>query len=457
MSAPLPRGYELSALPEAPRVDASAFAPDVLKAMTAAHVGLQLSQEFANLDNIQAKRELEAAQIKADKARNDLEMIQLDDARRRMADPAFSQKLFDAKWDQVVQATVAGAAQSRLAGVAATAQVDAGLPQAQAALSTQAAQNELAGAKADAASGFAGSPTPTRMQTAAAAQARGSWGVNPGEEGEDPSDQNPAFRQSMSVQEYDPATGNQVEKIVTINSKTGKVLNKSDAVAVTKPGEGQKSALQLATEANGLSTAFDLLGNVKDALTPYLADKKGGIGQGLATIWANTPQEGLLSVLKTAIGRAAQSGDTKALSAAVSALTTTLSSEEFGKTLTPQELKQLLPMLPQAADVSDPETLAQKLAAVEQKLRAKAAPLEERRVFERLNLPNPGDRYKVTSAAAAAREHSKKGAGAVVSDSGGAGKSVMDVLRSGGTAFYAGRKVKLVRDANGNEVLAPAD
>lgn len=75
MAAPLPTGFSLSALPQAPNIgDPRLYAADPQGALATAHAGLLLGQELANIENQKAKRALEAEQIKLAAQQNKVQM-----------------------------------------------------------------------------------------------------------------------------------------------------------------------------------------------------------------------------------------------------------------------------------------------------------------------------------------------------------------------------------------------
>lgn len=423
------------ALPQAPRFDPSAAVNDPIKMLQNIHVGLQLGGELARLGDLKAQIELERKQRKAAMAETDYKLSAATHAMDTLP------KIIEAQRAQAEQQ----AAEARQATALASERLARGVPGLQVASEVAAGTNALASATADA--GLASSPAPVRAQTLAAAQARGSWGVSPGSESAEPTDDNPAYRESTPIQEIDQETGNTVEKFVTINTKTGKILAKSEPVGVTKLAEGNKTALQAADEARGLVTTYGLLDNVKNLLSPYVEQGKGGMGQGAATIWANKKPEGMFSLLQSAIGRAAQSGDTQSLTAAIASLASGLTSAEFGKTITKSEMEQLAPFIPAVTDIAQPDVLAKKLVEIERRLQAKVAPLEEQKVFKRLNLATPG---RPVSVAQAARDSKPAPAAAP------AKPTAVDALKAGKTVIYQGKAYVLGTGPDGKPALVPA-
>jgi len=177
MAAPLPTGSNVFALPQAPQADPRNFAMDPMGALLTAQAGLHLGSELANLDNQQSNRELEAMQIKAAKAKNDLDQEMLAHARLHLPE------VLGGALQQQLAGQAAATSASNLSGALSNASLAAGYPAAAAAsqvaaanTATQGSTNVQLGLLADKSSGYAGSPAPVRANLDTLATTAGSLG-----------------------------------------------------------------------------------------------------------------------------------------------------------------------------------------------------------------------------------------------------------------------------------------
>jgi hypothetical protein len=150
MSTP-PTGFQISVAPQpTPFQDPRLFASDPIGALAAAHAGNVLGQEYADLQNKQAQRDVLTAQLKSQKAQADLDQILGDQKLKIIQDPN-------------TQAAIAANTKTQLLAVQQA--------------SAQQAQNEAAAAAAGAQ--FSGLDPVAKAQAIAAAQAQGGWGRFP--------------------------------------------------------------------------------------------------------------------------------------------------------------------------------------------------------------------------------------------------------------------------------------
>lgn len=116
MAAPLPSGLgNLSAVPQGPQnIDPRMFAPDIMGALAAQQSGLHIGTELANLENVQAQRELESAKIKLAKAQNDLDFLHIENARTVLQRPETQAVLTQTIADKIKNEAAAAALTARV-------------------------------------------------------------------------------------------------------------------------------------------------------------------------------------------------------------------------------------------------------------------------------------------------------------------------------------------------------
>lgn len=443
----------MQVMPQAPRMDVNAFTPDVLKTFQVAQAGLHLGEELKNLQNKQAARELESAQIDMLRSKNKLEKMQIEHAQANL--PAMVQaQLAQAQAQQAAaerqrifdQAAVSvGIPQTQadlirqttgneLAG--ATALGAAKVPQTTAALQAQGAENALAGAKADAA--FSNQSTPQRMQQLEAAKAQGSWGVSTGtadEAGSVP----PIFRETRTVPDTDLQTGNVGDRLITYDKRNGNIISKGEIMNVSKLGADEKSVAASVKDATGLVQTKSLAEALEKKLDAYIKAGSGGLGQAIASNAANSAPDGIISVVKKAIGAKAQSQETVEISGAIANLKNTIAHELFGSALSKQESENLQAMLPTSEDLADPKRAKEKLLSTKAFLEAKLKPYRDRNILQKAGL-EPAATAPTTPTAPTTQS-----------------SPAMDILRAGGTVLYKGVPHKLgVDPATGKQALLPA-
>lgn len=452
MAAPLPGGFNVNVVPQAPRVDPNAFAPDVLKSMQAAQAGLHLSQELANLTNQRALRELDAAKIDAAKSKNKLDMLMIDHATENLP--------------QMVQAQLAETqnriAQADLARVGALSQMSAEVPQVTAAVTAQGGRNALAGLNADAAfknperaagvrqlqlesaraggaadinSGFSALSTPDKAQFLKGAETTGSWGVKSGEVSNEDTPQ--PFRKTEIRPIVDQKTGNTIDTPVTIDTRNGRVISIGEGIGATKLGADEKSVASSVKEATSLVQTRDLAETLKTQLKAYGEAKQGGLWQAMASNAANSAPTGMISVMKKAMGSAAQSEATVKIVGAIQNLKNVISNDLFGAALTKEENANLQGQLPTSEDLADPKRAMTKLDSTISFLDTKLKAYVQRGTLQKSNLTPAGS----TPVAAPATTPQSR---------------VEQVLKAGGTVMYAGRPMKLGVGPDGRPALVPA-
>jgi hypothetical protein len=441
----------MQVMPQAPNLDMNAFAPDVMKQFQVAQAGVLLGEQLKDLQNKQAARELEAAQIDALKSKNKLEKMQIEHAQQNLPvmvqqqlaqaqaqiAAAERQRIFDqaAVSVNLPQTQVDLAKQvtgNELAG--ATALGAAKVPQTMAAAQAQGAENALAGATAD--KGFSAQSTPQKLQQVEAAKAVGSWGV-PSGTADDMSGVPPIFRESKEVEEIDPLTGNTFQRIDIIDKRSGKTITKGEP-RLLKLGADEKSVAASTKDATGLIQTKSLAEALEKKLDAYIKSGSGGLGQAIASNAANAAPDGIISVVKKAIGAKAQSQETVEISGAIANLKNTIAHELFGSALSKQESENLQAMLPTSEDLADPKRAKEKLLSTKSFLEAKLKPYRDRGILEKAGL----EKGPAAAAPVAPTQ--------TVSPA-------MQVLQSGGTVLYKGVPHRLGKDpATGKPALVPA-
>ncbi len=452
MAAPLPSGLNMQVMPEAPRMDVNQFTPDVLKSFQVAQAGMKLSEELKNLSNKQAARELESAQIDMLRSKNKLEKMQIEHAQTNLPilvqqqlaqaqaltaeaerRKIYEQALVSAQVPQGQADLVRQTTENDLSGATAVGRY--GVPETTAAVSAQTASNALAGAKADAS--FSKKPTVERVQALEAAKAQGSWGISEGtadEAGTVPA----VFRETKEVQEIDPQTGNTLERIDIIDKRNGKTISKGEP-RLTKLGADEKSVAASVKDATGLVQTKSLAEALDAKLDAYIKAGSGGLGQAMASNAANSAPNGMISVVKKALGAKMQSQETVEISGAIANLKNTIAHELFGSALSKQESENLQAMLPTSEDLADPKRAKEKLQSTKAFLDTKLKPYRDRGILQKAGLE------KGTAVTAP------------VAPTAPTANPAMDVLRSGGTVLYKGVPHRLgVDPATGKPALVPA-
>lgn len=437
MAAPLPGGFNVNVVSQAPRVDPNAFAPDVLKSMQVAQAGLHLSQELANLTNQRALRELDAAKIDAAKSKNKLDMLLIDHATENLP------KAVEVQLAEMQRKI----AESDLARMGALSQMTAEVPVINAAVAAQGGRNALAGLNADAAfknpergagvrqiqlenarlggaadieSGYSALSTPDKAQLLKGAETFGAWGVKSGDmpSGETPN----AFRKTTNEPIVDQKTGNTILTPVTVDSRNGRVLSVGEGIGVTKLGADEKSVASSVKEMTSLVQTRDLAETLKTQLKEYGDKKQGGLWQAVASNAANSAPTGMISVMKKAMGSAAQSEATVKIVGAIQNLKNVISNELFGAALTKEENANLQGQLPTSEDLADPKRAMTKLTSTISFLDTKLSAYLQRGALQKSGLTPAGSAPAAAAPASPAATGSRQ----------------MDLLKAGGAVRYDG-------------------
>jgi hypothetical protein len=388
----------LSVMPQAPNVDPRMFASDPAGALAASQAGLHLGTELAGLQNFQQKLELEKAEIAAKKSQNEYQRQLADHAVTTL--PSMVQTQLDQyaatraqlaaaapTYVPVAGATVAQANASSLGSNAQAQQTAAdiaqGLPQFKSQLSGLSLSNEAN--VLNAATPESNLGTSQRIQTNAAAQTLGGYGLSPGESLDATGSSVPiAFRKLENQVSIDPITGNTVSTPVTIDSRNGSVIQKG-APVLTKLGTDEKSVLQSSKDITAITSTIKMTDNLQKSLEAYAAAGGGGIGQATATNLANSAPTGPMSVIKKALAAKAQTAATVAVAGDIQNLKNTLANELFGSALTKEESQNLQGMLPTAEDLADPVRAQEKLKTTRKFLETKLQPYKDRGLVDKLN------------------------------------------------------------------------
>lgn len=431
MAAPLPTGASIGVLPVAPNIgDPRNFAMDTQGALASAHAGLLLGQEMANLDNLQAKRELEAAQIKYLKSKNDLDFHILEATRAQLP------TLAGLHVQTEIEKTNAAKLQAQEAGALASANLANQLPAAtsSAALAKvqldqkqsqfgdtifterlrlgtapktvavenatldaakQEALNKGASAVADAP--LAGKDAATRAltmaQANAAGQAMGSMLIAPNGSGAlagssafaVPADVQQgivnnklAELQGLTTREVpdtDPVTGASVVRLVTYD-RLGNIRSTSAPISTAKPGSEQKSVMTQVKEATSVVQALQLARSLEQELLPYIKENQGGALQAVATKAANLDVSlNPLTMGAKGLGNVFQTPRTRSLVSKIENLNSTITHELFGSQVTGKENERANRMLPSSGDILDPSAAYTKLMGTVKMLEDKLSAL----------------------------------------------------------------------------------
>lgn len=394
MAAPLPSGSTVFALPQAPQANPRDFALDPQGALLTAQAGLHLGSELANLENQRAERELEAAQIKAKAAQNAYNlkaiehatvnlptMVGAEVAKAKDAQAAAdaSRALTEARVAQGIPGQTAElervTGSNALAGAVTAGQL--GIPVQQANIAAYQNANALANAKAD--FNFNSKPVTTRTQLLEAAKTQGGWGIAEGSAADMGTVPLP-FRESKTVSEIDPVTGNTVERIDIIDKRNGQTISKGES-RVTKPGTDEKSVTSAIKDATAIVQSKDLAQQLNEQLDMYIKAGEGGVGQAIATNMANKAPTGTISVIAKAAGARAQTEATVELTGSITNLKNVIGNSLFGSALSKDESAQLQGMLPTTEDLADPKRAKEKLKGTINFLDTKLRPYEERGIL----------------------------------------------------------------------------